>query len=196
MRAGRPAAMPPARVWSNRALIQSSAGSTISTTACPATTVVPGSARRRTTSPALGAIRRKLAFCFCRAARSAPVRPRSCTAAERLACAAASAASAAARAWRRWSRAVRVSQPPRNSSSPRVASLRAKAKRALASATCEAAACSSAAERPALPDAAAMRWSRSTGSITARTCPASTRSPTSTARLATRPGAVGPIRWI
>ena len=86
-RAGKSAAKPCALIWSRRTLIHRLAGSTTSTTVWPATTVLPGSAKRCVTSPSLGAIRRKWRCCAVTPARSARTRAAS-------ACAAATAALA------------------------------------------------------------------------------------------------------
>ena len=51
---------PDALIWSKRTLIQRLLGSITSTTAWPATIVVPGSASRRTTTPSTGEISRRL----------------------------------------------------------------------------------------------------------------------------------------
>ena len=86
--AGRPVARPRDRPWSKRTLTHSESGSISFTTACPATTVDPGSASRLVTTASAGASKRTLSRCCRRPARSAASRLPSCSAAARLASAA------------------------------------------------------------------------------------------------------------
>ena len=94
IRAGSPAARPPAPSWSKRVSTQSCPASITSTTDWPATRVLPGSASRATTRASTGATRRRLARWRTRASCSASIRFNSCSADSRLARAAWSPASA------------------------------------------------------------------------------------------------------
>ena len=86
--AGRPAASPLERPWSMRTRSHRLAGSMSLSTACPAITVLPGSASRAVTTPAAGASRRSLRRCPANPSRSELRRVMSCRAAARPASAA------------------------------------------------------------------------------------------------------------
>ena len=187
-----PTASPAARPWSMRVLTHRLAGSTSRSTAWPATTVVPGSASRVVTTPAAGASRRTLPRCCTSAARSAARRCTSWPAPTALAWALCSAALAEASSCWRPSSAPGLMKDWRARSSLRRRLPALSCWRASASCTWAWAAAWALRVRASEASSAAMRWSRSTGSISASSWPGCTLSPTSASTRSTRPAAVGP----